>query len=77
MTRNFERRIEVEVPIYDEGLKKELIDYINIQFQDNVKARVINAAQDNSERNPGGRKRVRSQDAIYRYLEGKLRRGEE
>jgi polyphosphate kinase len=75
MTRNFERRIEVGVPIYDDGIKGELIDYITIQLSDNVKARVINADQDNCERNVAGRKTLRSQDAIYGYLEEKLRSG--
>ncbi|MBN2025536.1 MAG: polyphosphate kinase 1 [Actinobacteria bacterium] len=73
MTRNFERRIEVGVPIYDQGIKQELIDYVGIQLSDNVKARIINDKQDNSERNVSGKKKIRAQDAIYGYLEDKLR----
>lgn len=73
MTRNFERRLEVGVPIYDPGIKQELIDYVEIQLSDNVKARIINEKQDNSERNVSGKKKTRAQDAIYRYLEDKLR----
>ncbi len=75
MTRNFERRIEVGVPIYDAKIKTELIDYLKIQLSDNVKARIINEGQDNSERNVTGKKKLRAQDAIYGYLEDKLRSG--
>jgi len=72
MPRNLERRLEVAAPILDEDLKQELIDYFNIQFEDNVKARVINEQQDNSERNSVGSKEIRAQVEIYRYLRRKL-----
>ena len=72
MPRNFERRVEVAVPIYDQGIKQELIDYMDIQFNDNTKARIINEAQDNTERNMSGEKKIRAQDAIYKYLKEKL-----
>ncbi|MDY6796666.1 MAG: polyphosphate kinase 1 [Actinomycetota bacterium] len=72
MHRNIEKRVEVGTPVYDEGLKRELFDYFNIQVEDNVKARVINAAQDNSRRNAGGCRKVRAQVDIYRYLRDKL-----
>jgi len=68
MPRNLERRMEVATPILDESLKRELIDYFDIQSKDNVKARVINGLQDNSERNTDGRRELRSQVEIYRYL---------
>lgn len=73
MTRNLERRVEVGVPIFDENIKRELIDYMDIQFSDNVKARIIDSDQDNTERNSFGRKKIRAQDTIYRYLKDKLR----
>jgi polyphosphate kinase len=73
MPRNLEKRVEVAVPILDEELKKELIDYMNIQLEDNVKARVINENQDNSERNSAGSKRVRAQVKIYKYLRKRLK----
>lgn len=68
MPRNLERRVEVGVPIFDEKLKQELLDYMDIQFEDNVKARIINQEQDNSERNSTGTRPVRAQVEIYRYL---------
>ncbi|MBN2027187.1 MAG: polyphosphate kinase 1 [Actinobacteria bacterium] len=76
MHRNLEKRIEVGAPVYDDALKRELLDYMDVQFEDNVKARVINAAQDNAERNGGGTRKVRAQTDIYKYLRDKLRGGE-
>jgi len=73
MPRNLEKRVEVATRILDEELKQELIDYMNIQLEDNVKARVINENQDNSERNIAGSKRVRAQVKIYEYLRKRLK----
>lgn len=42
MTRNLDRRVEVIVPIYDEDIKKKIIEYMDIQWKDNTKARVMN-----------------------------------
>jgi len=72
MHRNLLKRVEVAVPIYDKALRQELIDYCGIQLTDNVKARIINESQDNTERNSGGSKVVRAQNEIYRYLKNKL-----
>lgn len=41
MTRNTERRVEVGVPVEDPELKKELVDYFELQFSDNVKGRKL------------------------------------
>ncbi|MCA1757795.1 MAG: polyphosphate kinase 1 [Bacteroidales bacterium] len=41
MTRNLERRVEVACPVFDPDLKQELTDIFNIQWSDNVKARVL------------------------------------
>lgn len=38
MNRNIYHRIEVCFPVYDEGVKKEIIDIIDIQLEDNVQA---------------------------------------
>jgi len=67
MTRNLDRRIEIAIPIYDKGVKKELRDIINIQLSDNTKARIINDVQDNQYvRND--KEAIKSQLAIYQYL---------
>ena len=72
MTRNLDTRIEVVCPIYDTTLKKEIKDYINMQLNDNIKARVINLGQDNMYKRSNPEKKVRSQVDFYRYLKNKV-----
>ncbi|MCX7736895.1 MAG: polyphosphate kinase 1 [Candidatus Kapabacteria bacterium] len=38
MTRNLHRRVEVAFPVYDENIKKELHDILNIYWRDNTKS---------------------------------------
>ena len=71
MDRNLNRRIEVLAPVFDEDLKKELKEILQIQLNDNVKARVQDYTQKNEyvthdEKNP-----IRSQVEIYKYLKKK------
>ena len=47
MTRNLDTRIEVAAPIYDPDLQKEFKYILETQLSDNVKARIIDAVQDN------------------------------
>lgn len=68
MERNIDHRVEVACPIYDEVLKQQIIDMLEIQFQDNVKARIINKTQSNRYVSQGKREPIRSQIAIYDYL---------
>ncbi|MBU3004123.1 polyphosphate kinase 1 [Paraglaciecola arctica] len=68
MTRNMDFRIEVGCPIYDESLKRRIMDILNIQFKDTLKARVIDKQQNNHYVPRGNRKKLRSQIEIYRYL---------
>lgn len=68
MTRNLTHRIEVVTPILDEDHKKIILDVINIELADNVKARIIDAEQKN-EYVRNSEKEVQSQLAIYRYFE--------
>ncbi|WP_369434457.1 polyphosphate kinase 1 [Psychromonas sp. MME1] len=80
MTRNIDNRIEVGAPVRDERLKQRIIDIINIQFTDTVKARVIDKEMSNLYVDRGNRKNVRSQLATYDYiknLERQTRRSKE
>ncbi|WP_299800937.1 polyphosphate kinase 1 [uncultured Maribacter sp.] len=70
MTRNLDYRVEVGCPIYDEDIKKELMDTFDICWKDNMKARVFNAAQDNAYRKTT-LPRIRSQFATYEYYANK------
>jgi polyphosphate kinase len=47
MTRNLDARVEVTCPIYDEGIKKELIDIFDLGWKGNVKARYHSEKLDN------------------------------
>lgn len=66
MTRNINNRVEVSCPIYDEDIKRELQHLFDICWNDNVKARIINATQDNSYRKNNNPK-VRAQFDTYNY----------
>ena len=70
MTRNLDHRSEVATPIFSKKLKKVIKDLIDIQFNDNVKARIIDEKQTNRyvERTATQRE-IRSQMEIYEYLE--------
>lgn len=72
MSRNLDRRIEVISPIYDEDITREFKDILNIQLNDNVKARIQDASESNTYvyRGPD-EKRIRSQYEIYNYLKEK------
>lgn len=41
MPRNLDKRVEILFPVEDETLKEEIIHILDIQFADNVKARVM------------------------------------
>jgi polyphosphate kinase len=68
MERNMDNRIEVGCPIYDKRLQQRIVDIMEIQFQDTLKARVIDNAQTNPYVARGNRKKLRSQVEIYHYL---------
>lgn len=72
MTRNLDRRIEVLTPIYDADLFKELKDILDIQLDDNRKARIQDEVESNAYVTDRlGEPPVRSQYAIYDYLKDK------
>ena len=68
MTRNMDNRIEVGAPIYDEKLQQRIVDIMEIQFRDTLKARQIDKDQLNQYVKRGNRKKLRSQEEIYTYL---------
>ncbi|EKO5170127.1 polyphosphate kinase 1 [Vibrio vulnificus] len=68
MERNIDNRIEVMSPVRDPRIKQRIIDILNIQFTDTVKARRIDKEMSNNYVERGNRKKIRSQIAIYDYL---------
>ncbi len=70
MTRNIDNRVEVGCPVACPAVRKTIIDIINIQLNDNTKARVLNRNQSNIYQQPAGENiNVRSQTEIYNYLQ--------
>ena len=67
MPRNLDHRIEAGVQILNKKIKQELIDMLEIQLRDNVKARVINNAQNNTYVQ-NDEPAFRSQEEIHHYL---------
>lgn len=68
MTRNLDYRVEVSAPVEDKKLQKMLRNILDLQWHDNIKARIIDAQQSNSYRPLKKTLRIRSQEAIYQYL---------
>ena len=71
MRRNLNRRIETAFPILDPDLTREIIDILNIQLSDNVKACYLDGELRNNFKCDDNPVKVRSQLAIYDYLRNK------
>ena len=72
MTRNLDARVEVTCPIYDEDIKKELIETFEIGWKANVKARIHSIDLANKYRRRGDEKPFRAQLEMYNYYQNKL-----
>ncbi len=67
MPRNLDHRIEVTCPVFDKSIKCEIQREFDIQWNDNVKARVIDESQSNKFVEKGKTK-YRSQVEVYDYI---------
>ncbi len=70
MKRNLRSRVECAFPVYDPDLKKELLDILNIQLSDNVKACEIDENLKNQRIITKGPD-IRAQISIYEYFKNK------
>jgi polyphosphate kinase len=68
MVRNIDHRVEATCPILDENIKRVLKTILEIQLNDNVKARLLDNELSNWYVRDKTKKRVRSQVDIYNYL---------
>ncbi|WP_392441334.1 polyphosphate kinase 1 [Edwardsiella piscicida] len=68
MTRNIDYRIEVAVSLLDPLLRQRVLDLLELQFSDTVKARYLDRELSNRYVPRGNRRKVRSQLAIYDYI---------
>ena len=74
MTRNLYYRIECAFPLYDQAVKDEINDFLDIQLKDNVKARIVDAGHNNHYKMGEKGKQFRSQKMLYQYYQNKLLR---
>jgi|LakMenEpi03Aug12_release.lakeMendotaPanAssembly.Ray.scaffolds.fasta_scaffold04669_14 polyphosphate kinase len=76
MERNMDRRVEVAFPLLDTALRQEVLDLLELQWQDNVKSRLIDKGQSNPycAKEPGD-KDVQAQTAFHARLAWQRRKG--
>lgn len=75
MTRNLDYRVEAAVKIKSKHIKKEIVDLLNIQLNDNVKARILDKNLGNKYVDKKS-KEYRSQIEIYKYLKNKCNKND-
>ena len=68
MSRNLYSRIEVIFPIYDEKLKKEINDILQLQLNDTKKAVLVRSDLSNVKILTVGDRSIPAQEAIYNYV---------
>lgn len=71
MARNLDHRVEVGFPILDKDIHSEIRDIIDIQLNDNTKAREINQQNNNKYKRTRSKVINRAQTDIYTYLKYK------
>ena len=70
MPRNFDQRSEVALPVLDKKIKNELLDILDLQMKDNVKARILDPEMLNTfVQKSRGQLRHRAQVSIYKHFE--------
>jgi polyphosphate kinase len=67
MPRNLDHRIEVTCPVFDKTIRAELKEIFNIQWDDNVKARIFNETQSNVFVK-SGKEKIQSQLEVFNYI---------
>ena len=68
MVRNLDHRVETACPVFDKSIQQELKEILDIQLNDNVKARVLDNDLSNKYVKAAGAKKIRSQIQIYNTL---------
>jgi polyphosphate kinase len=75
MERNMDRRVEVAFPVMDPALRREVLDFMELQWTDNVKARLLEHKQKNPYRKAkGGLATIQAQPAFHHRLALRSRR---
>ena len=71
MPRNLNRRIEVACPIYNNDIKAELKEMLNIQLKDNLKARILDPELLNRYNVGDLDNKFRAQEDYYNFIKNK------
>jgi polyphosphate kinase len=71
MIRNLNYRIEAAFPVYSQQLKEQIMEIIQLQLNDNVKARIISKDSTNTYRKNNHFLVIRSQTETYYFLKRK------
>jgi polyphosphate kinase len=71
MERNLSFRIETTFPVYDNDLKKEILNLLTLQLQDNVKSRILDRNQQNEYKKTATDVPIRAQLESYFYYKRK------
>ena len=74
MARNLDRRIEVCCPIYSKDLQNEILNFMDTQFTDNVKARILDKDLLNKYQKTDSIREIRTQFEMYNYYQKQLER---
>ncbi len=72
MTRNLDNRVEVACPIFDKEIQEELRKMIDLQLNDNTKARIWNKELNNRYKRKPYNNKFRAQIEIYEFLKSKI-----
>jgi polyphosphate kinase len=67
MSRNLDNRIEVGTPIFDKSIQKDLEQVFDIQWNGNVKVRILDKKMKNDYRLQLDEKPFRAQEELYKY----------
>ena len=68
MKRNLSRRVEVAFPIFDNEIQKQLQKMIDLHWDDNLKARLVDKQQSNTYKVSNETRQIRSQYEIYKLM---------
>ena len=68
MNRNLNSRIELSFPVYDEQIKKEVMEILHIQLRDNIKARHLDKDHNNTPVPSDKSSKIRAQVETYNLL---------
>lgn len=74
MVRNLSHRVETAFPIYDPEKKEEIKNYLQIQLNDNVKARILDHHLSNSYQMKSGDVPIRAQLETYFFIKRSMER---